>query len=381
MVNPEFVSREGMQLEEEGCLSVPGFNATVVRPMRAVVKGLNRSGADRCGKAQELLARAFQHEMDHLDGTAVHRSPARNQARHDRPADSQADARGQMVDARPVADRLLRNARVCRAHPRGPARLATCRRRRRHPAGPAARPRAEDHPLRRSRRRRTAAGVTVLQPDSMKDPGFVAALSAMNADLGVVAAYGKILTDAVLAVPRLGMVNVHASLLPRYRGAAPVHRAIIAGERETGITIMRVVKALDAGPMLATAHRADRPGRNQRGRRTRPRAHRRAPRRLDHRTPRRGPGPGTAAERCRCDVRPPADERRRRDRLGTRPAEQIHNRIRGLHPWPHAFTFLGGSGSSCFARRRRPTIRGAARLEPSWRRRAIAFASPPAPAS
>ena len=101
----------------------------------------------------------------------------------------------------------------------------------------------------------TAAGVAVLQPDSMKDPGFVAALSALNADLGVVAAYGKILTDVVLAVPRLGMVNVHASLLPRYRGAAPVHRAIIAGERETGITIMRVVRALDAGPMLATARR------------------------------------------------------------------------------------------------------------------------------
>ena len=53
-------------------------------------------------------------------------------------------------------------------------------------------------------------------------------------------------------MPRLGMINVHASLLPRYRGAAPVHRAVIAGERETGVTIMRVVKALDAGPMLAT---------------------------------------------------------------------------------------------------------------------------------
>jgi peptide deformylase len=69
MVNPEFVERDGMQLEEEGCLSVPGFNATVVRPQRAVVKGLDRDGNPQQLPAEGLLARAFQHEMDHLDGT------------------------------------------------------------------------------------------------------------------------------------------------------------------------------------------------------------------------------------------------------------------------------------------------------------------------
>jgi peptide deformylase len=69
MVNPEFVERGGMQLEEEGCLSVPGFNATVVRPSHVVVKGLDRSGAECVREGDGLLARAFQHEMDHLDGT------------------------------------------------------------------------------------------------------------------------------------------------------------------------------------------------------------------------------------------------------------------------------------------------------------------------
>jgi peptide deformylase len=69
MVNPEFVEREGMQLEEEGCLSVPGFNATVVRPTRAILHGLDRAGERRTVEASGLLARAFQHEMDHLDGT------------------------------------------------------------------------------------------------------------------------------------------------------------------------------------------------------------------------------------------------------------------------------------------------------------------------
>src|SRR5437867_8634912 len=104
--------------------------------------------------------------------------------------------------------------------------------------------------------RALAAGLPVLQPERLKDPAFLDSHAAWRADLGVVAAYGKILTDAVLATPRLGMINVHASLLPRYRGAAPVHRAIIDGELATGVTIMRVVKALDAGPILAKTRRS-----------------------------------------------------------------------------------------------------------------------------
>jgi peptide deformylase len=68
MINPETVEQEGMQLEDEGCLSVPGFNATVVRPSRVVIKGLDRSGAGHQHEGTGLLARAFQHEMDHLDG-------------------------------------------------------------------------------------------------------------------------------------------------------------------------------------------------------------------------------------------------------------------------------------------------------------------------
>ena len=67
-INPTFVERDGMQLEEEGCLSVPGFNATVARPLRAVLTGLDRHGQEQTVEGKELLARAFQHEMDHLDG-------------------------------------------------------------------------------------------------------------------------------------------------------------------------------------------------------------------------------------------------------------------------------------------------------------------------
>ena len=68
LINPEFVEREGMQLEEEGCLSVPGFNATVARPERATIKGIDLDGHERVCSGDGLLARAFQHELDHLDG-------------------------------------------------------------------------------------------------------------------------------------------------------------------------------------------------------------------------------------------------------------------------------------------------------------------------
>ena len=95
------------------------------------------------------------------------------------------------------------------------------------------------------------AGVPVLQPTALRTEETLNAVRALGADLGVVAAYGRLLPQTLLDIPRLGLINVHASLLPRWRGAAPIHRAVMAGDAVTGVTIMRVVLALDAGPMLA----------------------------------------------------------------------------------------------------------------------------------
>lgn len=96
-------------------------------------------------------------------------------------------------------------------------------------------------------------GLPVHQPKSISKPDVVEQIRALRPDLGVIAAYGQILKQRVLDVPPLGVLNVHASLLPRWRGAAPVTAAILAGDAETGATIMRVKLALDAGPMLASA--------------------------------------------------------------------------------------------------------------------------------
>lgn len=100
-----------------------------------------------------------------------------------------------------------------------------------------------------------ARGIPVLQPERLRDDQFLSAIRHLAPDLGVVAAYGRILPETLLAIPRFGMINVHASLLPAYRGAAPVHRAVIAGDPETGVSIMRVVKELDAGAVFATVRR------------------------------------------------------------------------------------------------------------------------------
>ena len=95
-----------------------------------------------------------------------------------------------------------------------------------------------------------SAGIPVFQPLTLKTDEDLQQISALNADLMVVVAYGMILTQAVLDVPRLGCINVHASLLPRWRGAAPIQRALMAGDEHSGVTIMQIVRKLDAGDML-----------------------------------------------------------------------------------------------------------------------------------
>ncbi len=183
-----------------------------------------------------------------------------------------------------------------------------------------------------------ALGLPVLQPARLADPGVADALAAGHADLGVVAAYGKILPEWLLALPPGGMVNVHASLLPKYRGAAPVHRAMMAGERETGVTIMRVVKALDAGPMLARAVVPIGARRHERRTRTRRRRRGRHAAGAGGRTPGPRPGRGGGPGRQRRHLRRQDHPRRQRGRLA--PARAGHSRS-DPRPAPVAACLVG----------------------------------------
>ncbi len=212
-------------------------------------------------------------------------------------------------------------------------------------------------------------GLAVLQPAKLARDQFETELASLNADVGVVAAYGKILPDWLLATPRLGLINVHASLLPRYRGASPVHRAVMNGDAETGVTIMRVVKELDAGPMLAAI---------------------RVPIGIDDTTTEvesilaiRGAEllvstlnaleAGIARETPQDESLVTYAPKLTKDEGlldWSRNAAAIHNLVRGLWPWPHAFTYLGTN--RCILHRSRLSDQPTANAEPGTIVRATA---------
>ena len=205
------------------------------------------------------------------------------------------------------------------------------------------RPRGRGHHLAATPTKEVAAGsnIPVLQPTKLREQPFLDRIAALQPDLGVVAAYGRILPDALLRVPRLGMINVHASLLPLYRGAAPVHRAVIAGDEVTGVTIMRVVTELDAGPMLATVTRPIGPDETsvdvERGL-----AEAGASLLLDvvDRL-----AQGSVAEVAQDEARATYAPKLLKSESPidwSLPASAIHNRVRGLQPWPMASSSLDG---------------------------------------
>jgi methionyl-tRNA formyltransferase len=182
-----------------------------------------------------------------------------------------------------------------------------------------------------------ALGIPVRTPISLRDSAEQAAFAALALDAAVVASYGLILPPAVLAAPRRGCLNIHASLLPRWRGAAPIQAAILAGDRETGVTIMQMEAGLDTGPILLQeavpiGPETDAPALHDTlaalGARLLLRA---------------------LAENPRPQPQPPgatyAAKLRREDGHidWRRPAEAIGRQIRALNPWPGTFTTLTGA--------------------------------------
>ncbi len=184
--------------------------------------------------------------------------------------------------------------------------------------------------------------IPVFQPDRLKPPEVAERLRAWRPDVAVVAAYGRIIPEHLLTIPRLGMINVHASLLPKYRGAAPVHRAVMSGDSETGVTIMRVVKELDAGPMFAKVTRPIGPDETSDV--------------VEDALARLGAhlllavlaemAAGTAREEPQDHTQATHAPRLTKEEGlidWSQSGAAIHNRVRGLYPWPHAYTFLRGT--------------------------------------
>ncbi|MBM3751200.1 MAG: methionyl-tRNA formyltransferase [Acidimicrobiia bacterium] len=185
-----------------------------------------------------------------------------------------------------------------------------------------------------------AHGVPVLQPTQLRDAAFLDSVRDLAPDIGVVAAYGRILPQALLDLPAHGMVNVHASLLPRWRGAAPIHRAVIAGDTVTGVTIMRVVLALDAGPMLARTEVPITSGDTSES--LEPQLASAGADLLVATLDRLAAGPVTEVPQDEAQVT--YAERLQRSEsvvVWTRSAVEIDRQIRGLQPWPLAVVTIG----------------------------------------
>jgi methionyl-tRNA formyltransferase len=181
------------------------------------------------------------------------------------------------------------------------------------------------------------AGLPVYQPEKIRDPAFLKILESLRPELMVVAAYGQILSAAVLAVPPRGCVNVHGSVLPKYRGAAPIVRAILAGERRTGITTMFMDPGMDTGPILLTEEteieEEDTAGSlHDRLARIGARLLLLTLERLEENA--LVPRP---QEHSLATLAPKVEKEEARI-LWTAPARQIFNRVRAFDPWPGAYT-------------------------------------------
>jgi methionyl-tRNA formyltransferase len=184
-------------------------------------------------------------------------------------------------------------------------------------------------------------GIPVLQPAKIRDEAFLRQIRDLRPDLGIVVAFGRLLPDALLAIPRLGMINVHASILPRYRGAAPIQRAVLAGDPETGVTIMRVATEMDAGPTFTAAAvpiPPDATSGEMEGTLAQLGARLLLPVVDDLAA---GRAVETPQDHARATHAPKVTKSE-----GTidwnEPAAAVHNQVRGLQPWPLASTRLAG---------------------------------------
>ena len=247
VLNPCIAAGEGEIIHEEGCLSVADFCADVRRHAKVLVKGLDREGNPVEITGEGLLAVVLQHEIDHLNGILFidHISRLKRSLflkTSEKTGGGQVKSgpwrlifMGTPQFALPSLEAILAAGEEVAAvvtqpdRPRGRGQVVT--------ASPV-------------KELALAWNLPVLQPRRLKDPELISTLQALAPELIIVVAYGRILPPEILALPSVGVLNVHASLLPRYRGAAPINWALIRGEKETGVTIQWLRHEVDSGPIF-----------------------------------------------------------------------------------------------------------------------------------
>ncbi len=191
------------------------------------------------------------------------------------------------------------------------------------------------------KRRAQALGIPVVQPTKLRTGEFAAWLREQNADVALVVAYGRILPQDVLDAPRLGCVNVHASILPKYRGAAPIAWAVVRGEEETGVTLMKMDAGMDTGDMLETWRTPI--GDEETAGELSVRLSRLGAEAVRAGLPRyvRGEYVPRSQEHALATTAPMLEKAHGRVDW-SRPAREVHDLVRGMNPWPMAQTSLAG---------------------------------------
>lgn len=242
LINPKILETDGEQTGGEGCLSVPGKSGQVTRPNYVKCQAQNEKLETFIIEGEELLARAICHELDHLDGHLYVEK-----------------VEGELSDVRPVSDDDEEEQKL-KVVFMGTPDFASGALEKIIEAGHevtlvVTQP---DKPKGRSKELMPppvkevalAHNIPVFQPVKIKTPESVEELRKVEADIFVVAAFAQILSKEILEMPKYGCINIHASLLPKYRGAAPIQWSVLDGEPETGVTIMQMNEGLDTGDML-----------------------------------------------------------------------------------------------------------------------------------
>ncbi|HOX40638.1 MAG TPA: peptide deformylase [bacterium] len=228
LVNPEvvFTSKSKVNLVE-GCLSLPGLELIIKRPRKVTVKGQDRYGKPITITANDLYARTMQHEIDHLNSVLF----------IDRKQEIPVIFIGTGTLGIPALQLLAKD-------PQYKIKLVV--------TGKST-PTSRNENINIIEKTAKELSLPLLATNNIKDEKIVAKIAKTKPHLGIMADFGQIVPDSILEIPKLGVVNIHPSLLPRHRGASPVQQTILDGDDITGVTLLLTVSKMDAGPILSQA--------------------------------------------------------------------------------------------------------------------------------
>lgn len=233
LVNPKITNTNSKTDKmSEGCLSVPAVEIEIERPTEVTVMAQSIAGEPLKIRAKGIFARILQHEIDHLNGVLI-----TDYAKEATQGAIKTMVWGSTAFTTAVSNVLLRNQSLKVTH------FVT--------EAPKPSGRGKEVTPTIVKKYADTLNIPCLEPESIQDERFLSYIHTLAPDLIIVAAYGKLLPNSILELPKYGCINVHPSLLPKYRGATPIQAAILNGDKQTGVTVMKMSPQFDTGDSIA----------------------------------------------------------------------------------------------------------------------------------